>query len=44
MVLRRQPWFLEKLISMVSKGDLQCDMVPAISVLDRLVVVILSEK
>ncbi|CAK8697114.1 unnamed protein product [Clavelina lepadiformis] len=44
IVLRRQPWFLKKLISMVEQGDLQCDMVPAISVLDRLVVVILSEK
>lgn len=44
IVLEKQPWFLDALISMVEKGDLQCDMVPAISVLDRLVVVILSEK
>uniref|UniRef100_H2Y8L7 Uncharacterized protein n=1 Tax=Ciona savignyi TaxID=51511 RepID=H2Y8L7_CIOSA len=44
IVLERQPWFLEKLVSLIDDGDLQCDMVPAVSVLDRLVVVILSEN
>uniref|UniRef100_H2XK28 Uncharacterized protein n=3 Tax=Ciona intestinalis TaxID=7719 RepID=H2XK28_CIOIN len=44
IVLERQPWFLEKLVTLIKSGDLQCDMVPAISVLDRLIVVILSEN
>ncbi|XP_077969630.1 uncharacterized protein LOC120330631 [Styela clava] len=44
LVLSRQSWFLDKLVKMVNEGDLQCDMVPAISVIDRLVVVILAEN
>jgi len=44
IILERQPWFLDMLVKMVEQGDLQCDMVPAVSVLDRLVVVILSER
>lgn len=44
LVLCRQSWFLEKLVKMVEGGDLQCDMVPAISVVDRLIVVVLSDN
>lgn len=44
VILEHQPWFLEELISMIKNGELQCDMVPAVSVLDRIVVVILTDR
>jgi len=44
VILEHQPWFLEELVSMIKNGELQCDMVPAVSVLDRIVVVILTDR